>query len=180
MIKKLVLTFACAAFSSLSMAHHVSGHEYDDILLTKGHARLNILVSGSSVEIELYTPMVNIVSFEGGPSSEEQHTEIETVKSWLAEFNNVFKLDAVAECVAVVAEINTANIDESNKVDNAKLAEFDAYYVLECANFEERNELVVKLFSDYPIHKEIFTKRQGVGKTKYSKLTPKDNSMELK
>jgi hypothetical protein len=180
MVKKWVLVFACAAFSSVSMAHHVSEHKYDDILLTKGHARLNILVSGPSVEIELYTPTVNMVSFEGGPGSEKQQAEFDAATTWLADINNLFKFDDAAECVAVVAEINTVNIGESDKADNAKLAEFDAYYVLECTKPEERNKVTVNLFDGYVTHKEIFTKRQGVGKTKYVKLTPEKNVMELK
>ncbi|NOX26903.1 MAG: DUF2796 domain-containing protein [Gammaproteobacteria bacterium] len=181
MFKPLVsiLAFTSLVLSNVSVAHHVSDHKVDDILLTKGHARVIVSVSGSSVEVELYIPTVNMVSFEGEPSDSAQQAEFDSASTWLAEANNALTFSAEAECVAVVSEVNISNIDGKAKADNAALAEFDAYYIFECAKPEELGQVTVNLFEHYPTHKEIFSKRQGIGKTKRGKLSPAENKIGL-
>jgi len=182
MYKKLIVVFSLffLVFSSASIAHHVSDHKVDAIVLSKGHARIIISVSGSSIEAELYTPMVNVLGFVGKPSNDVEQAEFDAASTWFSQASNVFTFAEAAQCVAIVAEVNTSNIDGQAKADNAKLAEFDVYYVWECKNSAALNQIEVNLFEQYPAHKEIFSKRQGVGEIKRDKLVATKNSIGLK
>ncbi|MBL4852327.1 MAG: DUF2796 domain-containing protein [Gammaproteobacteria bacterium] len=171
------LFFLC--ISSVAMADHVSDDKVDDILLTKGHARMIVFVSGSSIEIEFYTPTINMLNFEGMPSNEFQQAEFDEAVAWLAEVDNVLTLADVAKCTAVVAEVNSSIVDSKAKVDNTKHVEFDAYYVLQCQELSELDDITVNLFAKYPAVKEIFTKKQGIGKMKRGKLSSTNSSISL-
>ncbi len=171
------LFFLCMA--SAAMADHVSDDKVDDILLTKGHARMIVFVSGSSIEIEFYTPTINILTFEGMPGNELQQAEFDEAVTWLTEADNVLTVADVAKCTAVVAEVNSSIIDSKTKTDKAKLVEFDAYYVLECQEPSELDQITINLFEKYPAVKEIFTKRQGVGKIKRGKLSSTNTGISL-
>jgi len=181
MQKQLVSIFLLFSLciTSAAMADHVSDDEVDDILLTKGHARMIVSVSGSSVEIELYTPTINVLAFEGMPGNESQQAEFDETVAWLTEADNVFTVADAAKCTVIVAEVNFSIIDGKAQADKAKLVEFDAYYVLECQEPSELDQITINLFEKYSAVKEIFTKRQSTGKIKRGKLSSTNTSISL-
>ncbi len=170
---------AAGLLTSIAYAHHVSDHVVDDVELTKGHARLVVSRSGPSIEIELYTPTINILSFDAEPENDEQRTELDRAIAWLGDANKVFTLSNDAVCAPVVAELNSSIIDGSGISDNSKFHEFDGYYIFECKNAEKLDQITVELFDAYPSHKEVFTKVQGQGETKRGKLLPADTVLKL-
>ncbi len=165
--------------TSVAYAHHVSDHVVDDIELTKGHARLIVSRSGPSIEIELYTPTINVLSFDAEPENEAQRVELDQALAWLGDANKVFSLSDDASCAPVVTELNSSIIDGSGIPDNSKFHEFDGYYIFECKNAEKLDQIKVELFDAYPAHKEVFTKVQGQGKTKRGKLLPASTVLKL-
>lgn len=178
---KLLVSIVCLlGFLSIAQAHHVSDHVVDDVLLTKGHARVVASQSGASIELELYTPVVNILSFDNEPSNQEQQNELDAALNWLGDANNLFTFPQEAECIAVVAEVNSSLDSGAGIPENSKHHEFDGYYILECAVPEKLEYLSVTLFKQYPAFKEIFTKVQGEKKVKRAKLTSEDTKLMFK
>ena len=175
----VILSLITLCFSSQLLAHHVAGHKIDDMPLTKGHARIVVALSGSSLEIELYTPTINVLGFAGKPDNKEKKKTLDDALAWLNNANHVFSLPEAAGCTAVVGEINSPIIDGKGKSDNTKLPEFDGYYVLECETPSKLNQIKVNLFSKYPTIKEVFSKIQDSGKTKRVKLTPATDILML-
>lgn len=175
----VIASLITLCFSSQLLAHHVAGHKVDDMPLTKGHARLVMSLSGSNLEIELYTPTINILDFDGKPGSDQEQSALDDALAWLNSANEVFTLPKAAACVAIVSEINSSIIDGKGKSANAKLPEFDGYYVMECEKPSELDQIKVNLFGKYPAIKEIFSKVQGAGKTKRDKLTPANDNLML-
>ncbi len=181
MQKQLVSIFALFSLcvANVTMADHVSDDKVDDILLTKGHARMVVSVSGNNIEIELYTPSTNVLNFSGVPSNESQQAELDEAVAWLTEVDNVLTLVDAAKCTAVVAEVNSSIIKDKTKTNNVESFEFDAYYVLQCEEPSELDQITINLFEKYPAVKEIFTKRQGVGKIKRGKLSSTNTGISL-
>ncbi|MEO9969232.1 MAG: DUF2796 domain-containing protein [Hyphomonadaceae bacterium] len=67
---------------------------------THGDANLAVIVEGTSLTIELETPLYNLTGFEHAPETEEQTSIIEAAEAKLMQPEDLFQANTEAGCVA--------------------------------------------------------------------------------
>jgi hypothetical protein len=92
-MKKSVL-FPVAGITLAMSVISASAHEAHE----HGTARVNLTVEGSRVEIELETPLANLISFEHAPATEAQKKEVRDMAAALRDTGRLFIFPAAAQC----------------------------------------------------------------------------------
>ena len=90
-MKNMILLAACAALLVASPALSHGPHEH-------GAARLNVAVDGSTVTIDLESPLANALPFEHAPSTPAQREAVQNMAASLHRAENIFIFPAAAQC----------------------------------------------------------------------------------
>lgn len=83
-----------------------------------GAATMNVAVADSAVFIELNTPWNNLVGFEHAPSTEEQHTLVDTALQKLNDPGQLFSFDGGDCSIDTVMVENTMAEGDSHEEDH--------------------------------------------------------------
>jgi Protein of unknown function (DUF2796). len=90
-MKNALVLAACAVLLTAAPAFAHGAHEH-------GVARLNVAVDGSTVDIDLESPLANPLSFEHAPSTPEQRQAVQDMAVNLHRAENIFVFPAAAQC----------------------------------------------------------------------------------
>ena len=90
-MKNALVLAACAVLFTAVPAFAHGAHEH-------GVARLNVAVDGSTVDIDLESPLANPLSFEHAPSTPEQRQAVQDMAVNLRRAENIFVFPAAAQC----------------------------------------------------------------------------------
>ena len=91
---KKFLIFCVAAGGVLVLGHPVSAHDAHE----HGVAHLDLVVDGREVEIELETPLANVLSFEHAPQTDAQKKEVRDMATLMRKADALFVFPAQARC----------------------------------------------------------------------------------
>ena len=169
-MKNTILLAACAALLATSPALAHGPHEH-------GSARLNVAVDGTTVSIDLESPLANALPFEHAPSTPAQREAVQNMAATLHRADKIFILPAAAQCrlkevtlqsAALPADLLSANAaQQPDKPENpdhdghtdhateAAHADLDASFIFECAKPDSLNGMDVGLFSTWPALHEL-------------------------
>ncbi|MDR2935269.1 MAG: DUF2796 domain-containing protein [Candidatus Adiutrix sp.] len=142
-MKKILLLAALgglAIWPPLAQAHEAHEH---------GAANINIAVEGTEVDIELESPLANMLPFEHWPSTEEERRQVRDLSARLHQAETLFKLTAAAECRLNKVELDTDYDDRNEHGD------LDVNFEFLCAKPEKLNSVDVLLFGVWPKLEEI-------------------------
>ncbi|MCB1786387.1 MAG: DUF2796 domain-containing protein [Gammaproteobacteria bacterium] len=144
-----------------------------------GVGKLNLVVDGGEVDIELETPAANIVGFEHAASSEQDHTVLERAIALLRDGDRLFRFPKAADCRLVHANVESAMFGRHHEQESptqahesapephaGEHADIDAGYRFECRRPDEIDRLGVDLFTAFPATERldvqfVFAGRQG-------------------
>lgn len=103
-MKKIALfVVACMIlFPGKVIAQH-QAHEH-------GTAHMNLLVEGQNVEIEIKSPLANLISFEHAPESEQQKQEVKEMAVSLHAVDKLFIFPPEADCGLKELSLNSSVI----------------------------------------------------------------------
>lgn len=146
--------FALAAEHDHDHAHHdsLSAHEH-------GAAELDAALDGSTLEIELRSPAMNLVGFEHAPSSEADTRKIADARKQLEQPNSLFGLPAAAGCTLAETELESPlfegeahdHHDEHDEEHESQHSEIHAHYRFDCATPQALQALDLQgLFKAFP------------------------------
>ena len=90
-MKNTILLAACAALLATNPAMAHGPHEH-------GAARLNVAVDGSTITIDLESPLANALPFEHAPSTPAQREAVQNMAATLHRADKIFILPAAARC----------------------------------------------------------------------------------
>ncbi|ANF25692.1 DUF2796 domain-containing protein [Stutzerimonas stutzeri] len=152
--------FALAAEHDHDHAHHdsLSAHEH-------GAAELDAALDGSTLEIELRSPAMNLVGFEHAPSSEADTRKIGDARKQLEQPNSLFGLPAAAGCTLVDTELESPLFEgeahdhgeehehehEHDEDHESQHSEIHAHYRFDCATPQALQALDLQgLFKAFP------------------------------
>ena len=166
-MKSMIILAAFAALLAASPATAHGPHEH-------GAARLDVTVDGSTVSIDLESPLANALPFEHAPSTPAQREAVQNMAAALHRADKIFILPAAAQCrlktvtlqsEALPAELLGASTvqqpakpehaDHDAHATEAQHADLDASFVFECAKPETLKSMDVALFSAWPALHEL-------------------------
>lgn len=166
-MKSMIILTALAALLAANPATAHGPHEH-------GAARLDVTVEGSTVSIDLESPLANALPFEHAPSTPAQREAVQNMAAALHRADNIFILPAAAQCrlksvtlqsEALPAELLGASTAQQpakqehaahdTRATEAEHADMDASFVFECAKPDALNGMDVGLFSAWPALHEL-------------------------
>ncbi len=160
----LALPFALLPGFVLAADHdHEHGHDHahHDSLGAHEHgaAELDAALDGSTLEIELRSPAMNLVGFEHAPSSEADRRNVADARKQLEQPNGLFGLPAAAGCTLAESELESPlfegeahdHDDAHDKDHESQHSEIHAHYQFDCATPQALQALNLQgLFTAFP------------------------------
>jgi hypothetical protein len=167
----------------LAFAH--AAHEH-------GVAHMNLAVEGRQVEIELETPLANVLSFEHAPETDAQKQEIRTMAAVMHKAEELFVFPAAAQCRVETVSLESAAISDDllapkasaepteqardgEPTDEEAHADLDVEISFLCLQPEQLNSLTVNLFSAFPNLQEVEVQLVTPHGQKAAEATPASN-----
>src|SRR5258706_3942509 len=86
-----------------STAAHAAGHAH-----AHGVARLDIAVEGSSLTVQLQSPLDNLLGFERAPRTDAERRQADAVVARLGAAAAMFSIDPAAQCKPPRVELSSA------------------------------------------------------------------------
>lgn len=141
---------ALALTASLALAQPADDHR-ELGAHQHGHGTFNLALEGDRVTIDFEAPGVDIVGFEHAPKTEAEKAAIAAAKQKLAEPLTLFGIPADAQCkvgeAAVALEGAHEGHDHGDKGEGH--TEFQAQYLLQCANVKALTRLDFQFFAAF-------------------------------
>ena len=152
-----------------------------------GAARLNVVLDGQALELELESPAMNLVGFEHAANSAVDKAKVAAVRSQLQDPQALFGLSAGA-CTLSEAELESAlfaddqHEHEEHHADEAdsEHSEIHAQYQLDCKKPSELKQLnLSELFKRFPATEKIQVQLIGPSGQQGVELTPANASLNF-
>lgn len=176
----LALPFALLPGFALAAEQHDHDHARHDSLGAHEHgaAELDAALDGSTLEIELRSPAMNLVGFEHTPSSEADKRNIADARKQLEQPDTLFGLPAAAGCTLAETVLESplfedvAHKHEHDGDHERQHSEIHAHYRYECATPQALHALdLQKLFKAFPGTEKIQTQLIGPNGQRGAQLT---------
>lgn len=164
-MRRLLLALPFALLPTFVLAAEQHDHDHDharhDSLGAHEHgaAELDAALDGSTLEIKLRSPAMNVVGFEHAPSSEADRRKIADARKQLEQPDTLFGLPAAAGCTLAETELESPLFEdtahggehEHDGDHEGQHSEIHAHYHYDCATPQALNALDLQgLFKAFP------------------------------
>ena len=184
-MRRLLLALPFALLP-LAVAHAHDDHDHDHAHGTLGAhehgvAKLNAVLDGNTLELELDSPAMNLVGFEHAANSDADKAKVAAVRQQLEQPLKLFGLSAAAGCKEDQRELESPLFGDAPKTDDDgdehehghQHSDIGAHYQLTCANPDKLTELdLAPLFKAFPATQKINVQLIGPNGQKGVEATP--------
>ncbi|WP_426809818.1 DUF2796 domain-containing protein [Pseudomonas sp. WOUb67] len=185
-MRRLLLALPFALLP-LAVAHaHDDDHDHDHAHGTLGAhehgvAKLNVVLDGNTLELELDSPAMNLVGFEHAASSDADKAKVAGVRQQLEQPQQLFGLSAAAGCKEDQQELESPLFGDAPKADDNgdehehghQHSDIGAHYQLTCANPDKLAQVdLTPLFKAFPATQKINVQLIGPNGQKGVETTP--------
>ncbi|SUD67151.1 putative zinc-binding protein [Pseudomonas putida] len=168
-MRRLLLALPFALLP-LAVAHGHEGHDHDHDHAhgtlgahEHGVAKLNVVLDGNTLELELDSPAMNLVGFEHSASSDADKAKVAAVRQQLEQPLKLFGLAAAAGCQEDAQELESPLFGDAAKDDDGdehehghQHSDISAHYQLKCSAPEKLSQLdLTPLFKTFPATQKI-------------------------
>ena len=148
-------------------SQHAHDHDAEHASLgahEHGVARLNAVLEGDTLELELQSPAMNLVGFEHAASTPADQAKVSAVRAQLEQPLRLFGLPKAAGCTLANLELESPLFGDKPEHDHAKgegehhhqHSEIHAHYQFTCATPEALKNLDMgPLFKTFPATQKI-------------------------
>ena len=163
-----------------------------------GEAKLNIVLEGPELLIELKSPSYNLVGFEHAPKTKNQLELVENTIELLKKFKNVADTSSGANCKIADASVSTSmrgihedehhedehhedehHEDEHQHSEKKIHSEFFATYFLTCTRPENLKSIELNLFSTFGLMEEVDVQLISQGRQDFAELNSENPNLNL-
>ena len=146
-----------------------------------GVAKLNVVLDGNTLELELDSPAMNLVGFEHAASSDADKAKVAAVRQQLEQPLQLFGLSAAAGCKEDQQELESPLFGDAPKADDDgdehehghQHSDIGAHYQLTCANPDKLAQVdLAPLFKSFPATQKINVQLIGPNGQKGLETTP--------
>lgn len=106
-----------------------------------GAATLFIIHDGVQLDIELLSPAVNLLGFEGSAINHAQKTKIESVRQTMLQSHQLFQIES-ANCKLISHSVNFDSDAEGHN-------DFEAHYQFRCDNHDQLSSLNTSILNAF-------------------------------
>ena len=185
-MRRLLLALPFALLP-LAVAHaHDDDHNHDHAHGTLGAhehgvAKLNAVLDGNTLELELDSPAMNLVGFEHAANSDADKAKVAAVRQQLEQPLMLFGLPAAAGCKEDQQELESPLFGDAPKADDDgddhehshQHSDIGAHYQLTCANPDKLTQVdLAPLFKAFPATQKINLQLIGPNGQKGAEATP--------
>lgn len=184
-MRRLLLALPFAMLP-LAVAHAHDDHDHDHAHGTLGAhehgvAKLNAVLDGNTLELELDSPAMNLVGFEHVASSDTDKAKVAAVRQQLEQPLKLFSLPAAAGCKEDQQELESPLFGDAPKADDEEdehehghqHSDIGAHYQLTCANPDKLTQVdLAPLFKAFPATQKINVQLIGPNGQKGVDTTP--------
>ncbi|MET3678153.1 MULTISPECIES: DUF2796 domain-containing protein [unclassified Pseudomonas] len=183
-MRRLLLALPFALLP-LAVAHaHDDDHDHDHAHGTLGAhehgvAKLNAVLDGNTLELELDSPAMNLVGFEHAANSDADKAKVAAVRQQLEQPLKLFGLPAAAGCKEDQQELESPLFGDAPKADDDgdehehQHSDIGAHYQLTCANPDKLTQVdLAPLFKAFPATQKINVQLIGPNGQKGMETTP--------
>ncbi|SMD16796.1 DUF2796 domain-containing protein [Pseudomonas sp. URIL14HWK12:I5] len=184
-MRRLLLALPFALLP-LAVAHAHDDHDHDHAHGTLGAhehgvAKLNAVLDGNTLELELDSPAMNLVGFEHAANSDADKTKVAAVRQQLEQPLKLFGLSAAAGCKEDQRELESPLFGDAPKADEDgdehehghQHSDIGAHYQLTCANPDKLAQVdLAPLFKAFPATQKINVQLIGPNGQKGVEATP--------
>ncbi|WP_054913701.1 DUF2796 domain-containing protein [Pseudomonas sp. NBRC 111127] len=169
-MRRLLLALPFALLP-LAVAHAHEDHDHDhdhahDTLGAHEHgvAKLNVVLDGNTLELELDSPAMNLVGFEHAASSDADKAKVAAVRQQLEQPLKLFGLASAAGCKEDQQALESPLFGDAAKADDDgdehekghMHSDINAHYQLTCATPEKLTQLdLAPLYKTFPATQKI-------------------------
>ncbi|WP_372874560.1 DUF2796 domain-containing protein [Pseudomonas sp.] len=151
-----------------------------------GAARLNVVLDGQALELELESPAMNLVGFEHAAESDADKAKVAAARSQLQDPQALFGL-AAGNCTVSETELESALFEEDEEHkehhdhdEGSAHSEIHAHYQLDCKKPGELKQLNLgELFKRFPATEKIQVQLIGPNGQQGVELTPAKPSLSF-
>lgn len=164
-MRRLLLALPIALLPlTVALAHDDHDHEHGSLGAHEhGVARLNAVLDGQTLELELQSPAMNLVGFEHAASSDADKAKVAAVRKQLEQPLSLFGLAKAAGCTETDRELESPLFGDAPAKDDAgdddhdhDHSEIHAHYQFTCTAPEKLAQLDLKpLFTAFPATQKI-------------------------
>jgi len=184
-MRRLLLALPFALLP-LAMAHAHDDHDHDHAHGTLGAhehgvAKLNAVLDGNTLELELDSPAMNLVGFEHAANSDADKAKVAAVRQQLEQPLQLFGLAAAAGCKDDAQALESPLFGDAPKADDDgdehehghEHSDIGAHYQLTCANPDSLTQIdLAPLFKAFPATQKINVQLIGPKGQKGVEATP--------
>ena len=185
----LALPFALLPLAVAQANEHNHAHAEHGSLDAHEHgaARLNVVLDGQALELELESPAMNLVGFEHAANNAADKAKVAATRSRLQDPQALFGLSA-GDCTVSEAELESAlfaDDDHEHEEQHADAGESEhseihAHYQLDCKKPGELKQLNLgELFKRFPATEKIQVQLIGPSGQQGVELTPAKPSLSF-
>lgn len=162
----LALPFALLPLAA-AQAHEDHDHDHTHGTLgahEHGVAKLNVVLDGNTLELELDSPAMNLVGFEHMASSDADKTKVAAVRQQLEQPLKLFALASAAGCKDDQQELQSPLFGDAAKADDDGdeheeghvHSDINAHYQLTCATPAKLTQIdLAPLYKAFPATQKI-------------------------
>lgn len=150
-----------------------------------GAARLNVVLDGQALELELESPAMNLVGFEHAANSAADKAKVAALRSQLQDPQALFSLSA-GDCTVSETELESAlfagdeHEEHHDHDEDSEHSEIHAHYQLDCKKPGELKQLNLgELFKRFPATEKIQVQLIGPSGQQGVELTPANASLNF-
>ncbi|MBI6943904.1 DUF2796 domain-containing protein [Pseudomonas putida] len=146
-------------------AHDEHDHAHGTLAAHEhGVAKLNAVLDGNTLELELDSPAMNLVGFEHSATSDADKAKVAAVRQLLEQPLKLFGLAAAAGCKEDAQELQSPLFGDAAKADDDgdehehghQHSDINAHYQLNCSAPEKLTQLdLTPLFKTFPATQKI-------------------------
>lgn len=188
----LALPFALLPLAVAQANEHSHAHAEHASLAAHQHgtARLNVVLAGTTLELQLQSPAMNLVGFEHAPNSVADRAKLAAARGKLEQPQALFGLGA-GDCTVSTQELQSPlfadaahdehDHDEQHADDEqSEHGDIHAHYQLDCKKPDELKQLdLSELFKRFPATEKIQVQLIGPNGQQGVELTPAQASLNF-
>jgi len=159
-----------------------------------GKARLNLVIDGKVIHIELIGPAASLVGFEHTPTSEAEHAAIRSARSTLEDGDRLFRFNESADCRMEQMEIasglapNEGTPDQDTHPDHdphdaqhleTQHSDITAVYRFVCGGTRDPDKLYLGLFDAFPAFDELDVQHIAGSRQSAAKVSKNNPTLDL-
>ncbi|MEX6503473.1 DUF2796 domain-containing protein [Pseudomonas zhanjiangensis] len=172
----LALLPLAAAQAQIESHEHEHEHEHQEAHASLGKhehgvASLDVALDGSTLEIRLESPAMNLVGFEHAPGNAADQARLDAARALLEQPSQLFDLAAAADCRLTESALESPLF--GNAEHDHPHSYIDASYQLRCEHPQALQALDLSpLFARFPALRQVAVQLIGHSGQQGAELTP--------